>query len=77
MKTRGWTEAERNDKQSEDGLTDKKERGIMRERKSCGSKQKIKCGKLKNDARNERMKGEEEELRAGDKKWTRGLIETK
>lgn len=34
-------------------------------------------GKIKKEARIERMKGEREELRAGDKKWTRGLIESK
>lgn len=33
--------------------------------------------KIKEVARIERMKGEKEELRAGDKEWTRGLIESK
>lgn len=34
-------------------------------------------GKIKKEPWIERMKAEEEELRPGDKKWTRGLIESK
>lgn len=48
----------------------------MRER-SCGGKQGKSNGKIKQEARIERIKRKEEELRAGDKKWARGLIERK
>lgn len=62
-------------------LTDEKERERDNEAKGergvvPANKENQMGGKLK-EARIERMKGEKEELRAGDKKWTRGLIESK
>ena len=43
----------------------------------CWQTEKIKWGKLKKEARIGRIGGQRKELRAGDKKWTRGLIENK